>query len=245
MSEQNTETDGTAPTLEKQCVECAETISAGAKKCRHCGAYQTRTYRWFGPLVTVLSLLVAIISLVLGGVDQVRDLFWPRTPLFAVLENDGTGTLFLNVHNESGDSVVVEDMMCFMAYTADPDDTRYMDSLWMDDKSSIIAPGERSRYAVQWMASGEIDQAEASRFDAPLPRASIDIRRWSSTCGCNPGRDMNETIAVPVSVCRLYFRTFRNTVKVYDFRASAIDSDMLRMIDAEPNYPTIFGNPVE
>ena len=88
MTDQNADlnTSELTSNVDVQCVECAEKIKLDARKCRHCGAYQRRHHRWSGPVVTILSLLVAIVSLVLGGIDEIRDLVHPKTPLFAKLD---------------------------------------------------------------------------------------------------------------------------------------------------------------
>lgn len=218
-------------TVSGRCLECAENIPIDARKCKHCGEYQRRSLRWSGVAVTILSLIVAIISLVFSGMDQVRDLVNPKTPLFSVLEEDENNQIFLFTHNESDDSIVVEQMMCFQTFSADRNDHRFMNSHWMNDESSIISPGGNSRYAVHWMVSTKIDQQMDTRFDAPLPRETKTVRRWQSSCGCDPDRDMSETVEKPITVCRLYFRTSRNAEDIYDFRAPVLDADMGGMID--------------
>lgn len=233
------------------CVECSEEIIEGARKCRHCGAYQRRSHRWSGVVVTILSLLVAVISLVLGGIDQFRDLIHPQTPLFAVIEPADTDEQFLMsdnevsllVQNESDDSVAIENMMCFRSFTADEEDARFLDAIWMDDDSSIISPGSQTRYPVFWMGSGEVIGPDDQRFNAPLPRDTRTARRWSSSCGSCPNRDMNETIDIPITMCRLYFRTSRNTAEIYDFPAPHIDGAMGRMIDDWGEPPTEDSSP--
>ena len=213
------------------CIECAEEISRAAKKCRHCGAYQRRYHRWSGPLVTILSLMVAFISLVVGARDQIENLIHPKTPIFAVLEDSNAGGRELNLvaQNESSDSLVVEDMECFMAFSSDPSESRFMDSLWHGDQSAIIAPGAKVSFPVQWITSADV--FEAGEGQGTIPRASVSVRRWSSSCGCDPDRDIDEMIDIPVTVCRLKFRTSRRVQSHYDFRAPILDSSMREMID--------------
>ena len=206
----------------KACVECAEEIVSGAKKCRHCGAYQRRSARWVGALVTVLSLLIAIFSLVLSSRDQIYDLIYPTTPLFAALEVSEAEATHLVVHNESTESVVIEDMMCFLKLTADSNDGRYVDSHWMFEPSSIVPQGSVFEADVQWMASGVSEVEMDSRANAPIPFDFVEGRRWSTSCACDPDRDMDETIIRPVPVCRVYFRSSRRLEDHYDFRAGTL-----------------------
>jgi hypothetical protein len=183
--------------------------------------------------------------LILGGIDQIRDLVHPRTPLFAVLEpveiEDrflvSTYDVSLLVHNESDDSVVVEDMACFRSFTADEEDLNFLDSIWVNDTSSIISPGTYKQLIVSWRGSGDLVGPDDRRSIEPLPRGVRTVRRWNSTCGACPDRDMSETIDIPITICRLYFRTSRNTEEIYDFPATYIDGQMGRMIHEREHSP--------
>jgi len=115
--------------------------------------------------------------------------------------------------------VVIENMMCFLKLTTESDDNRYVDSFWMFDPSSILPSGSVFEADVQWMASAVNELEIDRRADASIPFDYVERRRWSSTCGCDPDRDMDETILVPVTVCRVYFRSSRRAENHYDFRA--------------------------
>lgn len=196
-------------------------------------------------LVTILSLLVAVISLVLGGIDQFRDLVYPRTPLFAVIEPATSEDQFLVstydvsllVHNESDDSVVIEDMVCFRSFTADEEDLNFLDAIWENDASSIISPGKQEQFTVSWRGSGGLVGPDDQRSIEPLPRETRTVRRWQSSCGACPNRDMSETDDIPITICRLYFRTSRDTDEIYDFPAAYIDGEMERIIHDMEHTP--------
>lgn len=219
----------------KRCIECAEEIDKGALKCRHCGAYQHKSKRWMGPLVTILSLLVAVLSLAISSLDKVYDLAFPKSPLFAALEESENSTMHLTVHNESPDSVVIEDMKCFLKFTIDESDHRYMDSFWAETDSSIIPPDGVFESQVEWMGSTVVDDELDSYVGAPLPKAEIQVRRWhSGGCACdgsNEPHDPNEKITIPISACRIYFRSSRLKLSYYDFSAQALDNFLGGMRD--------------
>jgi hypothetical protein len=65
----------------KPCSMCREPIKAAAKKCIHCGSYQS----WFGRLnlsATVLSLLVALVTVVGATAPVIRRMMTPEGPYF-------------------------------------------------------------------------------------------------------------------------------------------------------------------
>lgn len=205
---------------QNRCVECHETIEGQAKKCRHCGAYQRKSARWTGGLITVLSLLLALLTTFISSRDQIRDIINPKTPLFAAIE-DVDDQFFLKVHNQSDESVVLENMMCFVKLTEDQTDERYLDSHWWGDQSSIIAPGDIFQTEVGWGGSAVIEGHTDDKVGEPLPFEIVTRWRMSSGCACDPNAPYEPTYTEPGTMCRLYYRSSRNASSYYDFSADS------------------------
>jgi len=87
-----------APTM-KQCSTCAEPIRVEAKKCIHCGSYQS----WRGRInfsATVLSLLVALIAVIGTTAPVIRNLFTPSEAAFRFSDPVfGQGTISVTATN--------------------------------------------------------------------------------------------------------------------------------------------------
>lgn len=203
-----------------RCIECHETIAGQAKKCRHCGAYQRKSARWTGGLITVLSLLLALLTTFISSRDQIADIINPKTPLFAAIE-DVDDQFFLKIHNQSDESVVLENMMCFVKLTEDQTDDRYLDSHWSGDQSSLIAPGEIFQTEISLGGSGVIEGHTDDKVGEPLPFEIVTRRRMTSGCACDPNGPYEPTYTEPGTMCRLYYRSSRNASSFYDFSADS------------------------
>lgn len=68
---------GELPPGTKRCKVCAEPINISAKKCIHCQSDQEWTSR-LGFSATVLSLLVALITVLTAAIPVIRDAITPR-----------------------------------------------------------------------------------------------------------------------------------------------------------------------
>jgi predicted nucleic acid-binding Zn ribbon protein len=110
------------------CVECAETIPAGARKCSKCGSYQNwRRHVPFGQatLAVVISVIALGSSLTSGGraiVDTASGLLVaPNTRLgIAVVAADENGARVF-VSNPTSRNIVVKDIGCGLNIPIDPD----------------------------------------------------------------------------------------------------------------------------
>jgi hypothetical protein len=77
----DTNTAPSPPPVTKKCAICAEPILAEAKKCIHCGSYQSWHER-INFSVTILSLLVALIAVITAAVPPIKTLFVPTIAAF-------------------------------------------------------------------------------------------------------------------------------------------------------------------
>ena len=76
----------------KPCRVCMEEIREGAVKCIHCGSYQNwRRYLAFS--VVVLSLLVALFSVLTVGAPIIKDTFTSSRPVIDVQVLDRVGSV--------------------------------------------------------------------------------------------------------------------------------------------------------
>jgi hypothetical protein len=90
---------GELPPGTKRCKVCAEPINISAKKCIHCQSDQEWTSR-LGFSATVLSLLVALITVLTAAIPVVRDAITPRdsglTASFQGADRNGVYVLVSN-----------------------------------------------------------------------------------------------------------------------------------------------------
>ena len=69
---------GELPPGTKRCLVCAEPINIAARKCVHCSSDQVGLLRNVGVSNTVLSLLIALISVLTAGVPVLKDALTPK-----------------------------------------------------------------------------------------------------------------------------------------------------------------------
>jgi hypothetical protein len=84
---------------------CAEPIKKAARKCIHCDSYQD-WHANIGMSSTVLSLLVALVSVLTAAIPVVKDAFTPKNALltatFQGANSDRLSVLFTNQGTRPG-----------------------------------------------------------------------------------------------------------------------------------------------
>jgi len=85
----------TADARAAECVVCRETMKPGVRKCIRCGAFQSWVRRRLDFSGTILSLLVALVSVTTFAIPSIREAFHPNAEIHAAVVG---GTLtFLQV----------------------------------------------------------------------------------------------------------------------------------------------------
>jgi predicted nucleic acid-binding Zn ribbon protein len=97
----------------KKCVICRKEIPAGAKICTECDCYQDWR-RYFGLSSTVLSLLVALFSVLTVGVPVIYDALTPKRSAVhcnLISWDENTGDVKIVVSNEGVRPAVIKSLM--------------------------------------------------------------------------------------------------------------------------------------
>lgn len=180
-----------------QCRVCKQEINEGARICIHCGSPQSRVRRLSTGLVPVLSLLIALISIIAGSGKDIALIFSEPSPkiipavksvkganLTMEFLNDGTASGVANEIRCSAEPFYANDIEARLEFQFDPQQKKF------------IRPGGVEEY-VYYLSS--------ARRKAPAERQSGAISLFSTAEAC---------CGAPNVSCSLSISSGQNTVDV-------------------------------
>jgi len=142
-------------------------MNAEAKVCPTCVRNQNRYLQKMNISLPVLSLLVALVSVLVSGSEEIKTLLFGKTPkLLAVVETATSNNIALSILNEGNGAAVVSSLRCILEQRGG-EKNKYFFYQAIGEK--VIAPGEKGTFEFElswsYLTDEKFSQSSRKRFE--------------------------------------------------------------------------------